>query len=246
MSAGRSPSWRIACAVARKSCPGAWNRPVGSVRIPSDAWLLVPGQAEVSGLGAAIRHARVGLESVAAYRRQLPCMDGEQTRIAHSLLGTPAVWLSAAALALRNLAVLLPGAPWASAWLLPHPRIAGLAHRSLNSGQVVYIAARRPTCGANLVCPIHEYLARDRSRRYRRQPVCWALPTRGGGSTRWTEKQSPPGGPARLSAGAHRSRAGLGHRGGIGGRCCCCGAAKVKCARQLAQTWRCWAHRRAT
>ena len=106
--------------------------------IPSD----VATESLASGtgrdwLGAAIRHAGVGLESVAAYRRQLPAWNGEQTRMAHSLVGTPAVWLFSSSLALRNLAVLLPGAPWASAVALAtHPRIAGLAHR-LGFRQVV-------------------------------------------------------------------------------------------------------------
>lgn len=88
-------------------------------------------------LGAAIRRAGVGLESVATYRRRLPAWNDEQAQTARNLVGTPAVWLFSSSLALHNLAQLFPGTSWTTAVALAtHPRIAGPAH-GLGFGQVV-------------------------------------------------------------------------------------------------------------
>lgn len=88
-------------------------------------------------LGAAIRQAGVGVDSVAAYCRQPPVWQAQQAQAARALAGQPAVWLFSSALAVRYLARQLPDMGWAHAHALTtHARIAQQA-QALGFGRVL-------------------------------------------------------------------------------------------------------------
>ena len=93
-------------------------------------------------LECAMQQAGVGVHSVAAYCRQAPVWDAEQTRAAHALAGAPAVWLFSSGLAVQHLADQFPGRDWAYASALAtHARIAQRA-QALGFGRVL---SCRPT-----------------------------------------------------------------------------------------------------
>ena len=88
-------------------------------------------------LECAMQQAGVGVHSVAAYCRQAPVWDAEQTRAAHVLAGAPAVWLFSSGLAVQYLADQFPDRDWAHASALAtHARIAQRA-QALGFGRVL-------------------------------------------------------------------------------------------------------------
>ncbi len=88
-------------------------------------------------LGAAIRQAGVGVDSVAAYCRQPPAWQAQQARAARALAEKPAVWLFSSSLAVRYLARQFPDGDWAHAHALTtHARIARQA-QALGFGRVL-------------------------------------------------------------------------------------------------------------
>jgi uroporphyrinogen-III synthase len=109
---------------------------------PGDRLLLVRGaDGEGRGqgrewLGQQLAASGVQVDTVAAYRRELPVWDEAARATARRAAADGSLWLFSSSEAAGNLARLLPGAQWQQARALAtHPRIAQ-AVRALGFGQV--------------------------------------------------------------------------------------------------------------